>query len=224
MRAKKSTKSYQVKKTRYLKIPYLKDRKGVIYLQKRAFYLNIWFGLFLLTFIAFLITLSLLRTSLITNHSLKNKEQTTNLTATKQQKVTANKTLQLTESGRAGDLELTVNSVKSESEIKEGNFKTYQSENGIFALINVSLKNTGHSTATINVNDFKLVTDEKKEYMPSILAGLTTKYITFESMNPDLTVSGFLVFEIPKTIDLANADLYFTYDGTLLTSHLKKSN
>lgn len=42
------------------------------------------------------------------------------------------------------------------------------------------------------------------------MIGLKHDYINFESLNPDMEMSGNLVFEVPKDVNLSDSKLLFT--------------
>lgn len=120
--------------------------------------------------------------------------------------------------GQSDDLVLKINDIGSTEEIKENQFLSYKPDSGKYALVNISIKNTGKKAITLTNGSFKLVTADGAEYVPTILVGLDNKYINFETINPGLDVTGNLVFEIPKDIEVADTTLEFSGTGLFTLS------
>lgn len=116
--------------------------------------------------------------------------------------------------GQSKDLLLKVNEVGDKNEIKENQFLSYTPDSGKYAIINITIKNTGKEAVTLSNGYFKLLTTDGAEYNPTLLIGLDNKYISFESINPGLEVTGNLVFEIPK--DITVTDMTLKFSGTSL--------
>ncbi|MGY3765385.1 DUF4352 domain-containing protein [Vagococcus vulneris] len=185
---------------------------------------NIWFWLFVAAVLIFNFSFFNLSNTnkLLTKEINQLKKEQQLATTPKETSKAPKDTIAFSKKGAIKPLEININDVKSETEIKESEFKTYKSESGQYAMVNITIKNTGNNTESINANNFTLVSKDKKEYTPSILAGLTNKYITFESMNPDLSVSGFLVFEIPKDTEITSSTLHVSFKNNSLAFSLKK--
>ncbi len=93
---------------------------------------------------------------------------------------------------------LKVNQVGEANEISENQFISYKPERGKYAIINITIKNTGKEAISLTNRYFKLISTEDAEYTPTILTGLDNKYISFESVNPGLDLTGNLVYEVPR--------------------------
>lgn len=124
-----------------------------------------------------------------------------------------NKAIALGSEGKSDDLILKVNVVGEKKEITEGDFISYKPDSGKFAIINITIKNAGKEADSLTNGYFKLVTAGGVEYSPSMLIGLSNKYISFESINPGLETTGNLVFEVPNDLVVADAMLRFSGTG-----------
>jgi hypothetical protein len=114
--------------------------------------------------------------------------------------------------GQSENLALKVNEVGDTDEIKENDFLSYKPDSGKYAIVNITIKNTGKESTSLTNGYFKLITSDGAEYSPTILIGLDNKYISFESINPGLDITGNLVFEVPK--DLVVTDTTLKFSGT----------
>lgn len=156
--------------------------------------------------------------------ALNNKngepQQTTNTTNDSTDK--SDKPVSLGSEGQSGDLVLKVNEVGEATEISENQFLSYKPDSGKYAIVNITIKNSGKEAISLTNGYFKLVTADEAEYEPTILIGLDNKYISFETINPKLDVTGNLVFEVPNDLEVSDATLKFS--GTsLFTSSTKFS-
>lgn len=115
--------------------------------------------------------------------------------------------------GQSEDLSLKVNKVGDKKEITEGSIISYKPDSGKYAIINITIKNTGKEAISLTNGYFKLITADDAEYEPTILIGLDNKYISFESINPGLDVTGNLVFEVPNDLKVSSATLKFSGTG-----------
>lgn len=126
---------------------------------------------------------------------------------------TTNKIIALGSEGKSDDLVLKVNKVGDTKEITENNFLSFKPDSGKYAIINITMKNTGKKAISLTNGYFKLVTADEAEYTPTILVGLDNKYISFESINPGLEVTGNLVFVVPNDLVVADTTLRFSGMG-----------
>lgn len=115
--------------------------------------------------------------------------------------------------GQSEDLSLKVNKVGDKKEITEGSIISYKPDSGKYAIINITIKNTGKEAISLTNGYFKLITADDAEYEPTILIGLDNKYISFESINPGLDITGNLVFEVPNDLKVSSATLKFSGTG-----------
>ena len=120
--------------------------------------------------------------------------------------------------GQSDDLILKVNEVGDTDEIKENDFLSYKPDSGKFAIVNITIKNSGKQAVSLTNGYFKLLTADGTEYTPTILIGLDNKYISFETINPGLDVTGNLVFEVPADLKVADTTLQFSGTGLFTAS------
>lgn len=126
----------------------------------------------------------------------------------------SDKAVSLGSEGQSGDLVLKVNEVGEAAEITENQFLSYKPDSGKYAIVNITIKNSGKEAISLTNGYFKLVTSDESEYKPTILIGLDNKYISFETINPKLDVTGNLIFEVPNDLEVSDATLKFS--GTSL--------
>ena len=131
--------------------------------------------------------------------------------------VNTNKAIEFGSEASSNDLVLKVNEVGDSKEIKESQFISYKPDSGKYALVNVTIKNAGKESTSLTNGYFKLITVDDIEYSPTILIGLDNNYISFESINPGLDITGYLVFEVPDDLVVSDATLRFSGIG-LFTS------
>lgn len=115
--------------------------------------------------------------------------------------------------GESEDLLLKVNESGESQEIVENEYFSYTPDSGKYAIVNITIKNTGKDSASITSGYFQLVTADGTKYNPTILVGLSNEYINFESINPGLDKTGNLVFEVPSDLVVADATLNFSGTG-----------
>lgn len=123
--------------------------------------------------------------------------------------------------GNIGELTLIVNSV-SEAEsisVADGMFG-YKPDSGKYAIVNVTIKNSTKESKSLLLNYFKLIGPDEAKYVATIITMADEKYITIDTINPNLDITGNLVFEIPK--DLAASDCLLQYSDYDWTSEVAK--
>ncbi|WP_373816696.1 DUF4352 domain-containing protein [Jeotgalibaca porci] len=123
-------------------------------------------------------------------------------------------TLAMGVEGMSETLSLVVNQVGESYEINEGQFYSYTPDDGKYALVNVTLKNTGKESVSLHNGMFKIRHDGA-EYKGVTLIGIENDYITFESLNPGIAKTGNLVFNVPENLSVSEAILVFSGSGLL---------
>jgi len=123
------------------------------------------------------------------------------------------KSIKFGKEGKSEDLSLKINKAKTVKKIAENEFIEYKPDSGVYAVINITIKNNGKDAVSLTNGYFKLVTPDGAEYDPTILVGLSNKYISFESINPKLDITGNLVFEVPSGLNLSDTTLNFSGTG-----------
>lgn len=109
---------------------------------------------------------------------------------------------------RVGDVEYTVNSQNTNANV--GNEYLNKTANGIYLIVNVTVKNLGDDALTVTNNFFKLIKDDK-EYESDSTAGIyannDSKFF-LDKVNPEGSVTGNIVFDVTKeTVDAGNLKL-----------------
>lgn len=109
---------------------------------------------------------------------------------------------------RVGDVEYTVNSHTTTDKV--GNEYLNKTANGVYLIVNVTVKNLGDDALTVTDNFFKLIKDDK-EYESDSTAGIyannDSKFF-LDKVNPEGSVTGNIVFDVTKeTVDAGNLKL-----------------
>ncbi|MBE5993804.1 MAG: DUF4352 domain-containing protein [Paenibacillaceae bacterium] len=147
-----------------------------------------------------------------------SKPKTENVSSEETTKDSSKELIAFGSEGQSDDLVLKINDIGATEEIKENQFLSYKPDSGKYALVNITIKNTGKKAVSLTNGYFKLVTADEAEYKPTILVGLDNKYITFETINPGLDVTGYLVFEVPNDLEVSDTTLKFSGTGLFTSS------
>ena len=86
---------------------------------------------------------------------------------------------------------------------------SYQPESGKYAIVNVTISNNSKNSQNLLLNYFKLLGPDDAQYISTIIAVADDKFITVDTINPNLSITGNLLFEIPT--DLAVEDCLLQY-------------
>lgn len=136
-----------------------------------------------------------------TNSSVNNStSSTTNEeTSTKEDsKQDENKLVGIGEELQVGDVIFKVNKVSTTKRIEDGIiYYEPDTEGSVFFLINVSVKNVGNKMINTDASFFQLVKGDVT-YSPTTLFTADDQFFIFEGINPGLTKTGNVVFEIPE--------------------------
>lgn len=117
--------------------------------------------------------------------------------------------------GNTGSLSLKINSVIETEKIEDGNgYLVYKPDSGKYAVINVTLRNVTKKSEHILLNQFGLIGPDDARYVPTIIPGIDDKYINVDVINPNLDITGNIVFEIPKELDVQECVLVYL-DGNI---------
>lgn len=185
-----------------------------VYIVKKPFYRRWWFWVICLIFITTVIGI------LSDNETTNNNKATAIATQSSKNSDIKNneapqRIISFGEEGDSEGLSLKIVDKEERDSIEAmGGYSRYTPEDGgKYALVNITLKNNGNESKGTNNGYFKLVKDEKT-YTPStlIVTGTDERFFTFESLNPGLSASGFIVFEVPKEFTFDGAQIRF--DGT----------
>ncbi|WP_082686904.1 DUF4352 domain-containing protein [Bacillus sp. FJAT-27445] len=109
----------------------------------------------------------------------------------------------LSNEGVSSDVTIKVGSVEDRQEV--GNEYTKKKASGVYKIVEVSLTNNQKDAITVDANSFKLVDDQGREFTYSSDGqiaydlGENDGNIDFflKSLNPGLTLTGKIVFEVP---------------------------
>ncbi len=145
-------------------------------------------------------------------------DSNTKATANSEEKEAKDDFVALGSEGQSEDLVLKVNEVGDTDEIIENDFLSYKPDSGKYAIVNITIKNAGKEAVSLTNGYFNLITADGAEYTPTILIGLDNKYISFETINPGLDVTGNLVFEVPSDLKVTDTTLQFSGTGLFSAS------
>ena len=189
----------------------IKDENGNVYVKKTPFYKKWWFIL-----IVVLIAFGVIKGGSGNNSSQKpttsnsssqvtsSKEtvQTSSSEETKNTEEVTKAEHKIGEIVKVGDVEYVVNS-KSLSQNVGGEYG--KTANGIYLIVNVTVKNTGKKSITVTDDFFKLLKGDT-EYATDGAAGLyaneEAKFFLSE-LNPENSITGNVVFDLSN--ETANA-------------------
>lgn len=127
----------------------------------------------------------------------------------------ANVNVEKGKSGNISDgLSLVVNKVSEQNSISALNgYAEYKPDSGKYAIVNVTIKNNSKESQNLLLNYFNLIGPDNEAYVATIISSADDKFITVDTVNPNLSITGNLVFEIPKNLDVSDCKLqYSDYD------------
>lgn len=114
----------------------------------------------------------------------------------------------------AKEVMLKVNEVTETDSISAANgMMSYTPDSGKYAVVNVTISNNSKKSQNLLLNYFKLVGPDEAEYVATIVAIADDKFITVDTINPNLDITGNLLFEIPNELSAQDCKLkYSDYD------------
>lgn len=180
----------------------IKDENGNVYVKKTPFYKKWWFILIIV-----LIAFGAIKGGSGTNSSKQStsSNSSTQVTTSEETKNTEEATKaehKIGEIVKVGDVEYIVNS-KSLSQNVGGEYG--KTANGIYLIVNVTVKNTGKKSIKVTDDFFKLLKGDT-EYATDSAAGLyaneEAKFFLSE-LNPENSITGNVVFDLSN--ETANA-------------------
>lgn len=123
--------------------------------------------------------------------------------------------------GDIGNLKLVVNSVSSTDSISAAQgYLAYTPDSGKYGIVNVTIKNTTKNSEQLLINYFKLIGPDGAEYVATLIPAADDKFITIDTINPNLDITGNIVFEVPT--DLAVEDCILKYSDYDLFSSISE--
>lgn len=117
------------------------------------------------------------------------------------------------EPAKIADVSFTVNSIEETKEISSGNeFIESAVTEGKYVILEVTVKNEKKEALTINSSYFKLITLEGVVYEPNtdgkvMMAMMDEEDFFLQQVNPGLSKTGKVVFEVGEDLDLNTAVL-----------------
>lgn len=109
-----------------------------------------------------------------------------------------------------GDLTLTVNSSSLADEISVGNgMFQYTPDSGQYAIVNVTLINRSKSSQSFYLSSFQLENESGARYVPTIIPTADEKFLSIDSINPEISVTGNIAFSVPGDVDLSTFHLIY---------------
>ncbi len=117
------------------------------------------------------------------------------------------------EPAKIADVSFTVNSIEETKEISPGNeFIESAVTEGKYVILEVTVKNEKKEALTINSSYFKLITLEGVVYEPNtdgkvMMAMMDEEDFFLQQVNPGLSKTGKVVFEVGENLDLNTAVL-----------------
>lgn len=105
---------------------------------------------------------------------------------------------------------LKVNEVTETDRISVANgLLAYKPDSGKYAVVNVTIFNNSKNGQDLLLSYFKLIGPDDASYVATLIPSADDKFITVDQINPNLSITGNLVFEIP--VDLAAEDCVLKY-------------
>ncbi|MFL1676181.1 DUF4352 domain-containing protein [Paenibacillus dendritiformis] len=100
---------------------------------------------------------------------------------------------------QVGDVVFKVNKISTVKEIKDGQFLTFKpdSDDSVFFIVNVTVKNSGKKMINTDSSFFQLKKGEVT-YAPTTLITTSREFFLYEGINPGLSKTGNIAFEVPK--------------------------
>lgn len=99
-------------------------------------------------------------------------------------------------------------------------YMKYTPDSGKYAIVNVTIKNTTKNSEQLLINYFKLIGPDGAEYVASLIPTADDNFITIDTINPNLDITGNIAFEIPS--DLAVEDCVLRYSDYDLFSAISE--
>lgn len=111
----------------------------------------------------------------------------------------------LSNEGVSSDVKIVVNGMETKEQLGDNQYSKVKA-NGIFKVVKVTLTNNQKDAITIDSNSFKLVDNKGREFTYSIEGqtaletslGETGSTFFFKQLNPGLSITGQIAFDVPK--------------------------
>jgi hypothetical protein len=104
----------------------------------------------------------------------------------------------LSKEGVSSDVKIVVDSFETKDQVGDNEFTKAKAQ-GIFKVLKVTVTNNQKDAITLDSNSFKLIDDQKREFTSSSDTMMAFEESFFlKKVNPGLSVSGFIAFDVPK--------------------------
>lgn len=116
---------------------------------------------------------------------------------------------------KIGEITYQVNDVKKASKLLDGsgfNVVHPSSENATFAIVDFKIENNGKQQLFVNTELMELITEDGAIYEPVDVK--MNGYLQGRTLNPGLTTSTKIAFEIPENLSHYNLQMYSDLLGT----------
>lgn len=163
----------------------------------------------LVSIIGFCIIVAIICVAVNSSSDKSSKKQTTQENEDKNSEIQFSQTGQITE-----ELTLVVNEVSEADSISVANgLGSYKPDSGKYAIVNVTIANVSKKSQSLLLNYFKLIGPDDAEYSSSLVVVADDKFISVDTINPNLDITGNLLFEIPQDVSAKDCILqYRDYD------------
>lgn len=131
-------------------------------------------------------------------------------------------TVPLGETVTTDEFSMCVNSCSDATEISAASgYMKYTPDSGKYAIVNLTIKNVSKSSQSIFLNEFKFITPDGVSYSPTLILSADENFLTADSINPGLDVTGNIPFNVPADLDVSQCKV--VYAGLLSFSSTKFS-
>lgn len=116
-----------------------------------------------------------------------------------------------------GKVTFKINSIEEVQKISAANgLMEYKpdAEGAVFLTINATVRNDGTDMIQTDSSFFKLIAENGANYSPSTIIVADDKYFTFEGINPGLSLTGNVVFEVPSGLKGLEVQVQTGFFGT----------
>jgi hypothetical protein len=119
-------------------------------------------------------------------------------------------------SAKVGGMSYHIDSIETMTAIGGDDYTAPTLPKGIFIVLRLTVSNHSDSAASISSSDFKLVGANDEEYAPSSDVEMTNGGFFLENLNPGLTTSGNIAFDVPTSVPVSSFKLvvYGNGDGS----------
>lgn len=151
------------------------------------------------------------------NSTEKEPVSTTTQDGSKEPVTEENKKIGIGEEITVGEVTFKVNSIGEANEISAANgYMKYtpDAEGAVFFNVNVTVRNDGTEMIQTDSSFFKLKTANGAEYSPSSIIVADDRYFLFEGINPGLSLTGNVVFEVPAGLTGLDLQVQTGFWGT----------